>query len=285
VNLSKLSEASLQAYVEVHGLDVRRDASVAELTSAVAQHFEYVLTVDEDHVLARFVNVAKRGPDDRSRAAATRVSTDPAGRKRRRGGLPEPSDADVGSYSADMYARSIEAEEAQHAAKARAMGQAPAQSSYMYDMQANQHMLAQQRAHWQQTGQAAFAHPHAAMLGSASTGQHSTPQAHPQASPVTSETERDQDNTPYCLCQRPSYGNMIGCDCGDCPFAWFHAPCVNVPEGQDVSGKWYCPECRAEPADHTRCASAKVRKQRKQDRLAGRRQPGGEEFAAFIQQF
>lgn len=32
-----LQEASLQAYVEVHGLDVRRDASVAELTSAVAQ--------------------------------------------------------------------------------------------------------------------------------------------------------------------------------------------------------------------------------------------------------
>lgn len=32
--------------------------------------------------------------------------------------------------------------------------------------------------------------------------------------------EGEQDMTPYCICQRHSYGEMIGCDNDDCDFEW-----------------------------------------------------------------
>lgn len=34
----------------------------------------------------------------------------------------------------------------------------------------------------------------------------------------------EQDMTPYCLCQRQSYGEMIGCDNDDCEFEWVSSP-------------------------------------------------------------
>lgn len=26
----------------------------------------------------------------------------------------------------------------------------------------------------------------------------------------------------YCYCQQPSFGEMVGCENGDCPTEWFH---------------------------------------------------------------
>lgn len=33
-------------------------------------------------------------------------------------------------------------------------------------------------------------------------------------------TEADHDPTPYCYCQKQSYGEMIGCDSDDCRYEW-----------------------------------------------------------------
>uniref|UniRef100_A0A182UWW4 Inhibitor of growth protein 3 n=1 Tax=Anopheles merus TaxID=30066 RepID=A0A182UWW4_ANOME len=38
-----------------------------------------------------------------------------------------------------------------------------------------------------------------------------------------------------------SYGDMVACDNEDCPFEWFHYPCVNI--SSSPKGKWYCPQC------------------------------------------
>ncbi|TFK43877.1 hypothetical protein BDQ12DRAFT_702837 [Crucibulum laeve] len=58
--------------------------------------------------------------------------------------------------------------------------------------------------------------------------------------------EGEDDTTPYCFCQRQSYGDMIGCDNPDCPYQWFHISCVGVK--QPLPDKWYCPECKAKGA-------------------------------------
>ena len=34
----------------------------------------------------------------------------------------------------------------------------------------------------------------------------------------------------YCFCNNVSYGDMIACDNENCPFEWFHFPCVGVTE-------------------------------------------------------
>mmetsp|Transcript_23972 Transcript_23972/g.18308 ORF Transcript_23972/g.18308 Transcript_23972/m.18308 type:complete len:109 (-) Transcript_23972:108-434(-) len=42
----------------------------------------------------------------------------------------------------------------------------------------------------------------------------------------------------YCFCNNVSYGDMIACDNKNCPYEWFHFPCVGLiakPEG-----KWLC---------------------------------------------
>ncbi|TFK72017.1 hypothetical protein BDN72DRAFT_388490 [Pluteus cervinus] len=53
----------------------------------------------------------------------------------------------------------------------------------------------------------------------------------------------EEDLTLYCLCNKQSYGDMIGCDNPDCPYQWFHIACVGVKMPLPES-KWYCPECK-----------------------------------------
>lgn len=53
--------------------------------------------------------------------------------------------------------------------------------------------------------------------------------------------EGEEDPTPYCFCQRRSFGVMIGCDNPDCTYQWFHITCVGVKE--PLPEKWYCSDC------------------------------------------
>ena len=50
----------------------------------------------------------------------------------------------------------------------------------------------------------------------------------------------------YCLCQRISFGNMVGCDNDDCPYEWFHYECVGITSAPDT---WYCPDCTQKMKD------------------------------------
>ncbi|GAA5991339.1 hypothetical protein JCM11641_004804 [Rhodosporidiobolus odoratus] len=50
-----------------------------------------------------------------------------------------------------------------------------------------------------------------------------------------------EDLTPYCFCQRPSFGEMIGCDARDCKIEWFHLNCIGLKESPE--GSWYCSQC------------------------------------------
>ena len=59
------------------------------------------------------------------------------------------------------------------------------------------------------------------------------------------DDEGDDDNSLYCFCQRPSFGEMVGCDNDNCQFEWFHYECVGIREKPD--GEWLCPDCRKLP--------------------------------------
>ena len=45
----------------------------------------------------------------------------------------------------------------------------------------------------------------------------------------------------YCFCNNVSYGDMIACDNKNCPYEWFHFPCVGLTAKPE--GKWYCQKC------------------------------------------
>ncbi|KAG2435843.1 hypothetical protein HXX76_007038 [Chlamydomonas incerta] len=53
------------------------------------------------------------------------------------------------------------------------------------------------------------------------------------------------ENEPaYCICNKPSAGQMVGCDNPECTIEWFHFECVGLTE--EPKGKWYCPVCRGD---------------------------------------
>ncbi|KAF8838624.1 hypothetical protein BDN67DRAFT_933447 [Paxillus ammoniavirescens] len=55
------------------------------------------------------------------------------------------------------------------------------------------------------------------------------------------EGDDGEDKELYCFCQKLSYGEMIACDNSDCPYQWFHLPCVNLK--QPLPERWFCADC------------------------------------------
>lgn len=64
------------------------------------------------------------------------------------------------------------------------------------------------------------------------------------------DADDNDDETPYCICQKMSYGDMVGCDNDECQYQWFHYKCVNVTE--EPKGEWLCPVCRNLPRNKLR---------------------------------
>ncbi|KDQ63090.1 hypothetical protein JAAARDRAFT_29087 [Jaapia argillacea MUCL 33604] len=59
---------------------------------------------------------------------------------------------------------------------------------------------------------------------------------------VDDGADGDGDDRTYCVCDRPSFGEMIACDDNTCEREWFHLACI----GLDVppKGTWFCEACR-----------------------------------------
>lgn len=55
------------------------------------------------------------------------------------------------------------------------------------------------------------------------------------------EEDEGSDDKKYCICQKVSFGDMVACDNDDCPYEWFHWPCVGLKS--EPAGTWICPIC------------------------------------------
>jgi histone demethylase JARID1 len=62
----------------------------------------------------------------------------------------------------------------------------------------------------------------------------------------------------YCICKKPEFGHMIGCD--RC-LLWFHCTCVNIPKLDDLNrdDRWLCPLCCVKTEKKYAWAEVKVR--------------------------
>lgn len=56
------------------------------------------------------------------------------------------------------------------------------------------------------------------------------------------DADTGEDNELYCICNLPSYGNMIACDGKTCPnpSQWYHLECVGLADGRHPD-TWLCP--------------------------------------------
>ncbi|XP_011669066.1 uncharacterized protein LOC105440512 [Strongylocentrotus purpuratus] len=66
----------------------------------------------------------------------------------------------------------------------------------------------------------------------------------PEAVPTVERSDGEGGRV-WCYCEKPSYGDMIGCDGKNCKIQWFHMDClmIRVPP----KGNWYCPHYRKKP--------------------------------------
>ena len=69
---------------------------------------------------------------------------------------------------------------------------------------------------------------------------------HPALDPISSCSSADDGPTPdsvkYCYCRGDEYGDVVGCDNGECPYQWFHLECLHL-KSLPTSKEWYCPDC------------------------------------------
>lgn len=69
---------------------------------------------------------------------------------------------------------------------------------------------------------------------------------------VVVQDDDADDSKLYCTCQRVSHGDMVACDNEDCPYEWFHWPCVGLT--QEPKGRWLCDHCRKLPQSRIKLA-------------------------------
>ena len=59
---------------------------------------------------------------------------------------------------------------------------------------------------------------------------------------MENEEDKEEDEERYCVCNEPSYGDMVACD-GECDREWFHLKCVGLTTLPSKRQKWFCPGC------------------------------------------
>ncbi|GAA5950267.1 hypothetical protein JCM10213_003859 [Rhodosporidiobolus nylandii] len=112
-------------------------------------------------------------------------------------------------------------------------------------MQQAQLRLAQQQAHAQamqlQNQQQMMQQAQAQAAAQAAGNKRKRQEEEQKGREEESAEVEGEDLTPYCFCQRPSFGEMIGCDAPDCKIEWFHLNCIGLKESPE--GSWYCSQC------------------------------------------
>lgn len=77
--------------------------------------------------------------------------------------------------------------------------------------------------------------------------------------------DSDHESNKWCVCQKPSLGDMIKCDNTLCSIQWFHWKCMRIMK--IPKDKWYCKSCRKYPTKsnllHAKFVKSKKKKKRR----------------------
>ncbi|EIN14369.1 hypothetical protein PUNSTDRAFT_80677 [Punctularia strigosozonata HHB-11173 SS5] len=64
--------------------------------------------------------------------------------------------------------------------------------------------------------------------------------------------EEEPDTQLWCVCNRGSFGQMIGCDSKTCQYSWFHLECLQMTKIPEEQTEWICPYCEEKAAKKPR---------------------------------
>lgn len=217
---------ALQRYVAFYGLKLDEEYAQADLAALVARHFDRSLDVQEDDSIAAFVQRLRNG----EKSGAKR-----AGDKERR--------------AADKKRKKSNSRKRQREASASA-----ASGSHASNGGGGGHHSSHSNGSTASGSGSSGGHANGGGHGSSSTvtAHHESERKAPgggakSKKPSAAASKKDnenEDNELYCICNLPSYGNMIACDGKKCPnpSQWYHLECVGLADGRHPD-TWLCPEC------------------------------------------
>lgn len=222
---------ALKRYAQFYNVTLRDELAKDDVAALVARHFATALDVDEDDSIVSFIqrirngerNATKRSSDkDRKHAAA-------AAEKKRKKSNSRKRQRDHSSAASVASSNGSVASASSGSGSGTANGRDASASS-----DDRKHAAAP-------SASAGSSGP----ASSASGSNASAPKSH-KKSEASKKKEKDngEDNELYCICNLPSYGNMIACDGKKCPnpSQWYHLECVGFSDGRHPD-TWLCPEC------------------------------------------
>ncbi|TYZ60873.1 hypothetical protein PybrP1_001445 [[Pythium] brassicae (nom. inval.)] len=231
VDFTSLGMEALKRYAQFYNLSVREELGKSEVAALVARHFDGTLEVEEDDSIVSFIqrirngerNANKRSLADKERKNSEKKRKKSNSRKRQR----EGSAATGASGVAGAASSSAGAAGGSHSGSAAAGGSARENGAFEERKAA--------------AAAAASASSSGAAAAAAPTHKSAT---HKRVGAKEKKKDNGEDNELYCICNLPSYGNMIACDGKKCPnpSQWYHLECVGFSDGRHPD-TWLCPEC------------------------------------------
>lgn len=214
---------TLLRYAQFYHVHVRDDCEKDELAAAVARHFDGSLEVEEDESIVSFMQRIRNGEKsvvrhripEKDRKGEKKRKQKSSSRKRQR-------DATMGVYGGST------------SSSASQNGSTRGDSTYDRDGKGGNSM----RESKDSDSRTRLHGPPSSTTKSGSSGN--AKKGHGKKD----KTTRGEDNELYCVCNLPSYGNMIACDGKKCPnpSQWYHLECVGFSDGHHPD-TWLCPEC------------------------------------------
>lgn len=213
VDFTSLNVKALKRYAQYYHLNAGEEAEKSELAAMVARHFDGSLHVDEEESIVSFIQRIRNGEKSTTKRSngsekdrrQDKKCKKSSSRKRQR-------DDSVASTHSASSGRDV-----------------------------NHGSSDDKRSH--STGSTSSSR---SSRGTSSGGSHSGGHGSSQSSSKKQAAKNDvqEDDELYCICNLPSYGNMIACDGKKCPnpSQWYHWECVGLSDGPNPD-TWLCPEC------------------------------------------
>lgn len=222
---------ALKRYAQFYNLTVRDEYEKEDIAAMVARHFDCSLEVEEDDSIVSFIqrirngerNANKRTLSDKERKNNEKKRKKSASRKRHR--------------DASTAAGSVASNGGGNAAASNGKdsgssgGSGSGSSSGGREVKESGHGAAEERK--------------SSASSLSTSGSSSSSNSHKKkTSSSKKDNDNGEDNELYCICNLPSYGNMIACDGKKCPnpSQWYHLECVGFSDGRHPD-TWLCPEC------------------------------------------
>lgn len=218
---------ALKRYAQFYNIAVREELEKEEVAAVIARHFDCTLEVEEDDSIVSFIQRlrngernpnAKRALSDKERKLHEKKRKKSNSRKRQRDN----------STAAPAVSSSGGAAAAGHGSGSGAAASGGREGS--------SHGTSEDR---KPPSSVSAGHPNP-------SNNSSHKPTHKKSSDSKKKGEKDngEDNELYCICNLPSYGNMIACDGKKCPnpSQWYHLECVGFSDGRHPD-TWLCPEC------------------------------------------